>query len=194
MQTSVSTDHPSVASLREAVAAVFRHPLDTLNDFEQLGVSIEDKTRCHLNADTLRRLWKVRHDAYGTVRLSTLNILSEYVGYADWSAWCEHLRQEGHTESETTAGRRCVYAADMNTGDEVKIGWRPDRTAVLRYAGERYWEVTAVENSRTLQQGDRFCCAALTEGEVLYADNLMRNGVPAGAVRLGMDNGIFIIS
>ncbi len=193
MKTSVSTSHPGVKSLQHSVQSKFTRPVTTLTDFEQLAEAVEAVTGEHLNADTLRRLWGVRNDGYATVRLSTLNILSRYAGCADWQTWCEKIRKDGKVESETTEERRLVRSADIETGQEVRITWLPDRLARLRYEGDNRWTVVESANSHTLQAGDTFRCSEIVEGETLYGEALTREGQVYGAVRIGIDRGIHSI-
>lgn len=190
MKTSISTKHPCVVSLRKDVENIFNHTLTSLTDFEQLASAIENVTHEHLNTDTLRRLWGVRHDSYESVRLSMLNILSQYAGSQDWDDYCEHLRKESNTESDTTAEKRVVRASDLCIGDEVTLCWLPKRVCRIRYSGDNTWQVAHVEESHTLQEDDTFACAEIVECETLYATGLTRNGQQLGAVRLGIDNGV----
>jgi len=185
--------HPTVERLKQSVAAQSARQPASLADFEQLSAAIEEATGDHLNTDTLRRLWGAKRDSYRSVRLSTLNILARYAGCKDFADYCERQRREAQTESETTRERQTVYAADTEQGTEVVIGWQPDRVCRLRYKGGEQWEVVSAENSRTLQAGDVFRCAAMTAGEVLYGEKLLRDGKEQGAVRLGMDTGIVFI-
>lgn len=194
MKTSISTNHPALSELKNAVSQHFGHPLTSLTDFEQLAIAIENKTNAHLNADTLRRLWGIRHDAYQSVRESTLNIFAMYVGYESWAAYCEHLRHENKVESDLTAKKRYIRARDMKAGEEITIGWQPNRVCQLRYEGEDKWQVVRVEHSHTLCTGDILCFSEIVEQQTLCATSLVRNGQTMGAVKLGIDNGVRFIS
>ena len=193
MQTSVSTSHPVLSQLIATVSEKYAQPLNNLTDFEQLAFSIENITHQHLNADTLRRLWGKRHDAYKSVRLSTLNILAIYVGCADWDDFCERVRQNSNIESEPSEERKTIYAADMNKGEKIRISWQPNRLCSLQYLDNQIWQVVEIENSHILQVGDTFCSAVFVDGETLYAEQLKRGEKCLGAVRLGIDNGIKIV-
>ena len=62
--------------------------MQTPKDFEFLSESIFEKVGERVSPTTLKRLWGYLSET--TIpRLSTLNILAQFVGYAGWAAFCE---------------------------------------------------------------------------------------------------------
>lgn len=190
MTNSISSADPAVRSLLQDIRQSFGHPLSALNDFLNLSLDVERVTRQHLSEDTLRRLYGARNDTYSTVRLSTLDILSQYAGCADWKEYVAALSRRTGAESEQTRHAGAVYASDLEEGREVSIGWQPDRRCVLRYCGNMQWEVLDVENSHTLQAGDRFLCSSFASGRTVLADRLTRHGEELGGVSIGTVHGL----
>ena len=194
MKTSISTNHPALNELRKAVNQQFGRTLTSLTDFELLSVAIETQTGEHLNTDTLRRLWGIRHDAYQSVRESTLNILTKYVGHESWDTFCEHLRHVNKVESDLSATKRHIRAQDMQAGEEITICWQPNRICCLKFEGDDKWQVLRVEQSHTLCTGDILCFSEIVEHQALCATSLIRNGQTLGAVRLGIDDGVSFLN
>lgn len=190
MKTSVSSSHPAVRALLECVRERYGLLLNAPKDYEPLSEDILRQTRQHVNGDTLRRLYGYRADSYGSIRRSTLDILALYVGFTDWEAYIEHLRIAGGTESAMTHPTETLRAEDVVIGQEVEVAWQPDRVCRVMYIGQMLWEVICVENSHTLQAGDRFYCSIFATGETAFLDKLTRNGQLLGGVRIGIDNGI----
>ena len=64
----------------------------TPKDFEWLADKVETRTKEHLSESTLMRLWGYRTGV--STRQSTLDILSRFLGYADYVTFC-HGGAEG---------------------------------------------------------------------------------------------------
>ena len=190
MKTSLSSSHPAVKCLLCEVAERYSMPLNAPKEYDKLSEDILLRTRQHLNGDTLRRLFGYRSDTYSSIRHSTLDILASYIGMADWQAFTEHLRKSGGVESELTHYDKSVRAANMKEGQLCEIAWQPDRVCLLKYLGNRRWEVVNVENSHTLQAGDKFYCGMFVQGETAFFDRLTRQGIEQGGVKVGTDNGL----
>ncbi|WP_128548667.1 hypothetical protein [Larkinella soli] len=55
-------------------------------DFEKLSETIQDQTGVRLSVTTLKRIWgKLRYE--NTPTLTTLNVLAQFAGYADWRSF-----------------------------------------------------------------------------------------------------------
>ena len=69
-----------VSLLLEAVRTKFGKTLDSGSDYDSLSLDIQRITGEQVSGTTIKRLYKY---------ISTLSILSRYVGYAGWSDFCE---------------------------------------------------------------------------------------------------------
>ena len=74
--------------LIESVEAVAGRKMQTPKDFDFLSELIFDRLRQHISATTLKRLWGYLPET-SAPRLSTLNLLSQFVGCESWEAFCE---------------------------------------------------------------------------------------------------------
>ncbi len=83
-------------------------------DFEWLAATINDRLHERVSVSTLKRVWGyVNTDS--TPRLSTLNLLARFVGYADWQDYCDHRREED-ADSVSASAQKGADAGNA-TGD-----------------------------------------------------------------------------
>jgi len=166
-------DIPELNYLLARVEKKYSRHISTSTDFESLSVDIERVTNDVLSASTLKRIWGYV-SMKPTPRCSTLDILSRYIGFHDFKAFCDELRSEDAFVSEffTT---KCFLSSDMSKGDRILIGWHPNREVVLEYIGENEWEVVKTTNSKLLI-GDRFQATEFMLGTPLWTARILRGG------------------
>ena len=86
-------DSEHIAALREAIEKAVDRKMQTPKDFDFLSESIFEKIGERVSPTTLKRLWGYLSEP--TIpRLSTLNILAQFVGYVGWTAFCEEGKGE----------------------------------------------------------------------------------------------------
>jgi len=193
MKNTVPTNDFCVEALIRQVRERYGKSLSSNDSYELLSDDIQATTGEHINPDTLRRLTGSRKDGYANCRRSTLDILARYAGQADWETYSTGYLSSQGIESDVRHRGRVVRAADCVAGQRVTLKWLPDRRCVLEYIGDMRWEVVEVANSHALQAGDTFACGMICEDETLLGDDLKRDGVSLGALRLGLDNGVKIV-
>lgn len=167
----IQIDAAEIAALRIKVAEVYGQKIETPKDFDGLSVAIWDKCRKIISATTLKRIW-LYISGGSSVRLSSLDILSEYVGLADWNDFLVSLQTKGRVESCSFDGKG-LNVSDINVGESVVVTWLPNRRCVFRYQGDGMFVVTHSRYSK-LRVGDRFVAACFLVGVPLYIDNLVR--------------------
>ncbi|MCQ2336318.1 MAG: hypothetical protein MJ010_03950 [Paludibacteraceae bacterium] len=193
MATSVPASTPSISVLIKAVTSKYNEtksaddkPLDTTEGI----FTLKDK---YLNAkisdDTLRRLLGLK-PGYKSVRKFTLDVLSRYVGYADWEDFNARNADAEGVQSYINTNNADIVSAKLSEGDRVELSWLPDRKCLLEYMGENKYKVLESINSSTLAESDTLCFSAVTLGEPLKADNLQKSGVVYKEVILGKKDGI----
>ena len=176
---SVSVNRPQIQALRRRVEEVYGQPLATHNAFIALVDQIDGALREHLSESTLERLWGYSTRGTDAVSLRTLNVLSRYVGFASWPAFCEDLQLSGAVESEEFADE-AVSSASLPVGAELVLAWMPDRIVTIKYIGNNRFEVVdSIQSS--LRPGDSFECLQFQPGRPLYMDHFRRAGSTAEA-------------
>ncbi len=157
------------------------------SDFEALRQKIYETTGALVSISTFKRLWKYVGDNHKS-RLSTLNILSKYVGrkdFADFVAVTDFAKYaDSRYFSETM-----LRAEDLLAGAEVLLNWNPDREVLLRYEGDGFWRVLDHGKSK-LEDGDCFRAKAVIQGEPLYLDTIARGGILTAPYVAGWRDGI----
>ena len=165
-----------LGALCHAVELAVDRRLLTPKDFDLLSERVWIRTGEMVSRNTLRRIWgRISDDT--SPRPSTLGILSRFVGYRDYDAFCRGCSDAGTEASLTFMGRRLSVVNGLQPGDRVRLTWQPDRVCDVVYNGSMHFRVTHSERTR-LKEGDTFLCALIVEGQPLYLDQLQQTGQP----------------
>ena len=82
--------------LREAMEKKAGRHMHTPKDFDFLSESIFESLHQKVSATTLKRLWGYLQES-SAPRVSTLDLLAQYVDYADWESFCQQDTQSSET-------------------------------------------------------------------------------------------------
>ena len=77
----------------------FGRRLNVSNGFEELALLLGQEVRAGVSVSTLKRLYGYVGDVHAP-RMSTLDILAQYVGHADFHDFCQWLRREKSCSSQ----------------------------------------------------------------------------------------------
>lgn len=195
-RTSVSRRAKELANLRDEIRkrAGFQDKTLSPSDFDFLESDIKKELpQAAINAKTLKRFFgydKTPESSF--VRLYTLDVLSQYVGYESWNAYLEHLQLLEGSGSGDFKGEE-INVDDLSFGETLQIAWQPNRESTLKYLGNQQFEIIETENSKW-QVGDTFFCKHFISGKPLYVDNLTdKNGILKSTMYVvGKDLGIVI--
>lgn len=181
---------PELNYLLRQVEKKLGRDLRTSSDFEALSIIIEKENGELLSSSTLKRLY-----GYVTMkptpRKSTLDILSRYLGFRNFSDFVQNLKNNSEFSSQFFSSK-AIMAEEMKAGDTLRIGWEPDRVVQLRYLGESEFEVMESINSQ-LCVGDRFFQAHFIPGYPLYISSILRNGEHTPSYIAGRLNGLNLV-
>lgn len=173
-KTSIPRNEKALEELRNRIrsAAGFYDKDLSPHDFKELQLSIRVKVRNSSITDkTLKRFFGYdRTDDNSLVRLYTLDVLSQYVGFENWNAFLENFRLLSGEGSGDFVGEE-ICSNDLSIGEMLHIEWNPDRKSLLKYLGDSRFEIIETENSKW-QVGDTFSCKHFILGKTLYVDNL----------------------
>jgi hypothetical protein len=161
--------------LKQYVENIAGFKMHTPRDFDFLSGAIFNETRNHLSSTTLKRLWGYQKEKeVQTSRLSTLNILSIYIGYPDWETFCKFQLSDGDVDSEFLKNN-CLKTSTLQKGDKFKLMWNPNRCVTLQYIGLCMFKVLESRNSK-LSVNDTFICERVVENQPLILSNLVHEG------------------
>ena len=167
---------PEIATLRMDIEYEVKRKIRTPYDFEFLAGVIWERLHENLSPTTLKRLWGYI-DGADTTRRTTLCLLAQFLGFADWEAYQASLATRTDIESSAFEGEG-VRINDLQPGDRVEVSWLPNRRCVFRYEGEAHFIVEEAANAK-LHVGDSFDTACFLIGKPMYLDNLQRDEVPS---------------
>ena len=178
---------PEVIQLRKDVEARFGTRPTTPADFESLIAQIWLCLHENIALSTLERLWGYVEGANNT-RLSTLNILSRYVGARNWNDYTNHLK-EGEYGSSNPFIAEGIHTKDLQPGQSIEVTWLPNRRGVFRYLGDMRFEVVESVNSK-LSVGDTFVSTFFLTGQPLFIDQLVLTGHTTVSYVAGNNGGL----
>ena len=161
---------PEIIQLRSDIEKHIGQALLSPSDFHGLIQQIWNQQRAILSLSTIKRLWGYV-ESNGTPRLSTLNTLAQFLGFADWNAYLVALEQRGGIESALCTGKG-IQTADLQAEDRIVVAWQPNRQCTFRYLGDNQFVVEDSTNAK-LQQGITFSAARFMIGQPMYLDNIL---------------------
>ena len=163
---------PEIATLRMDIEREVKRKIRTPYDFEFLAGVIWERLHENLSPTTLKRLWGYI-DGADTTRRTTLCLLAQFLGFADWEAYLAELSTRTDIESAAFEGEG-VHIDDLQKGDCIEVTWLPNRRCVFRYEGDAHFTIEEAENAK-LHAGDTFETAAFLIGKPMYLDNVQRD-------------------
>ena len=176
---------PEIAELKHRIETNLKRKMKTPTDFIFLSGAVFERTRETMSPTTLKRLWGYVDGADQT-RNSTLEILSQFLGFNGWDQFIEEINKDNGSDKVLSPH---IDAKDLNVGDKVKVSWRPDRRCTFRYLGDQRFIVEQAENSK-LKVGNTFRCGLFILGEPLYLSDLVQNNNPPVAFVVGNRDGL----
>jgi len=186
----VNKTTPEINYLLTEVEKRYGRRLATSSDFEALSVVIEHEIGDNLSASTLKRLW-----GYVTLnptpRLSTLDILSRFLGLKDFRSFCGHLKESGECDSVFFTAK-CIQSTDMAPGNILTIGWNPNRQVKLRYDGDNIYTVIDQVNSK-LEVNDSFVNTTFMLGYPLCISRIKRGKEYTASYVAGNKDGLTVL-
>lgn len=174
--------------LRTDIETALRHEMKTPKDFDFLRERIYARLHVMVSRSTLMRIWGY---VGGSVepRKSTLDILSQYLGYKDWEEYKRNARLPKEQQSSPVLSRRLSVTEELSIGDHIRLTWQPGRVCDVEYLGDLTFRVTSSEKTR-LHKNDTFQCSLIIESEPLYLDNLRQGNRPPIAYVCGKKSGV----
>ncbi|MBR5592616.1 MAG: hypothetical protein IKW46_00955 [Bacteroidaceae bacterium] len=182
MEKEKNSDELFTERLKEYTENVAGFRMCTPKDFDTLAQYVFNETGSLLSPTTLKRLWGyLREKEQQTPRLTTLNILSRYIGYIDYATFCKYQHTGSECESDFLTNN-CLQTKSLIKGDLVKLLWQPNRCVTIQYIGLCMFKVVESKNSK-LSQHDTFICERIIENQPLFLSNLIHeNGNPVNYI------------
>ena len=178
-----------VRILKQRVEQRWGREVTTPSSIHTLSLHIKSVTGETLSLSTIKRVWgKVSWQPVPSE--TTREILSRYVGYNGWNAFCAAV--DGRNSSDFIG--EAIVARNLSVGTVIRLKWYPDRTCALRYDGDNTFTVMNTENSK-LREGATLQVSSIADGHPLIVENLIFPGAaePCGYIA-GKTHGITIVA
>jgi hypothetical protein len=176
---------PEISELKKRIENQLKRKVKTPNDFIFLSGAVWERTHQTMSPTTLKRLWGYIDGADKT-RNSTLEILSQFLGFDNWDDFLKTIDNDNGSDPVTSPH---INAEELNVGDRVSVSWKPNRRCTFRYLGDMKFIVEAAENSK-LKVGNTFLASLFILGEPLYLSDLVQNDNPPMAFVVGNKDGL----
>ena len=181
---------PEVAELLILVEKKYAKNLKTTTDFEEFSLRLS-RDKIILSPSTLKRLWNYVNDKH-VPRTTTLDSLSQYLGFPLFKDFCAHLKTAVSYNSSFFSTQQ-LMCEDLKMNDKIEIGWSPNRRLLLRYEDKHLFTVLEAENSK-IQVGDKFESVSFMKGQPLYLSYVLRNGEKFPAFIAGRNTGLTVLN
>lgn len=156
------------------------------SDAAQLALDIETVTGEHVGVNTMKRLLGMIDDEREP-RVSTLNIVARYLGYADWAEL--RLFDNGSNSDFGDDEEGVLVASSLSEGSRLSISYAPDRVVSLCHLRDDHFVVEHSANSK-LKEGDEIVVTHFVKGYPLLVGEVVRNGRSLGRFVAGRERGI----
>lgn len=177
----------AITLLKKSVEEKMNYSLKSPTNFEALINRVYQECHELLSLSTVKRLW-------GYVkfcprpRLSTLSILSRFVGFKDWDDFCDK-NQICKNKNPVVLRSDSERITLLCKGDELVFTWQPDCVCCMICEDIGLYRVLYAKNCE-LQVGDIFYVSLFALGHPLYCSGLHRDGKILGNYVAGKTNGL----
>ena len=137
---------PEIMELLTLVGKKYSRNLLTTTDFDEFSLHLKSEHGYLISTSTLKRLWGYVNDTHQP-RTQTLDLLSRYIGFNCFSDFCIHLKTSTIYNSSFFTTRQ-IQVQNLKPGDEIEIGWSPNRYLRLQYHGEAHFQVIDSKQSK----------------------------------------------
>ena len=130
----------AIQRLCSCIETQLNHPVRTPKDFEQLSQLIDERLHQHVSTSTLKRLWGYVTNEFAP-RTSTLNILAQFAGYADFALY-PAPRQHFATEQDylplfgIQADDKGNYNTESDEGSDSKGNYDYNSMGIAQRLGD----------------------------------------------------------
>ena len=176
--------------LIQKIEEVYGKKIEYCGECESLAAMIEEITGCTLALVTLKRFFGFTK-AKVEPRLSTLDILSRFCGYADFEMARGDLLNSSLISEFKEMER--IVTKDLKINDIVGITYDPDREIEFLYLGDSKFRVIKSIKSKLIK-GDIVTIDSFNLGFELIADDIERDGISLGNYIGAKQTGISFLS
>lgn len=187
----METYKPEIVELLKRVEQKYSKGLNTTTDFEEFSLHLKALNIGDVSASTMKRLFGYVNDMH-TPRMFTLNVLSHYIGFLDFAAFCADLKTSPIYNSSFFSADQ-ILTKELKEGDKVEIGWAPNRYVLLLFKGNMLYEVIESKQSKLLT-GDCFEVVSFQKGQPMMLPFVLRDNQRTPPFIAGRNGGLTILN
>lgn len=188
MKAVINNDKQNIELLKRQTEQMFGRQMATPKDFSKLAENIFNRIHVQVSPTTLKRIWGYLDEPVAT-RVSTLNILSQFLGYSSWDSFCENAKGSLEPQSNFIINKM-VSTETIPPHAHIRLTWAPGRVCEIVHEGSGLFSVVRSERTKLLA-GDTFECRLFIEKEPLYLYNLIHQGQKIPAYVAGKQEGVY---
>lgn len=144
-------------------------------EFNELIVSIFNYTGRTISLSTIKRLWGyIDYDGFPTA--TTLNILAQYNGYADWNAYMLKGESPDHEDDSGFMEDTVIDATKIKEGEKMRLQWSSNKMCDIECIAPMRFRVIKSRNIK-LKEGDTFSFRTISIGMPIFVRDILRDGI-----------------
>lgn len=120
-------------------------------------------------------------------RGTTMDILAQYLGYADMKDMTRQLGDASDISMFTPVDS--INVETLKEGTQIQLTYDPDRLIVMTYIGD-FWFIINESLSGKLRKGDKIRLTQLAMGFEMYVTDVVRDGTNLGDYHSAKDGGL----
>lgn len=182
---------PEIVELLLQVEQKYQKKLRTTTDFEEFSFHVTNQVGESISPSTLKRLWGYVNDNHDP-RLRTLDILSRYLEHPHFNAFTTDLKIKNNQNSSFFTVKQ-IQTKWLNPGDEIEIGWSPNRYIKLCYQGNNLFKVVEAQQTKLLPN-DFFEATVFLQGHPLLVPYILRQNQKTPPFIAGRNGGLTLIN
>ena len=182
---------PEIVELLLQVEQKYQKGLRTTTDFEEFSFYLSNQIGESISPSTLKRLWGYVNDNHES-RIRTLDLLARYLGYTNFKDFTIDLKIKNNQNSSFFSVKQ-LQTEWLSPGDEVEIGWSPNRYVKLLYMGNNLFKVIEALQTKLLI-GDLFETTVFLQGHPLLVSYILRQNQKTAPFIAGRNGGLTLIN
>ena len=180
----------SVKELKSHVEYAIDHSIHSFSDLRFLAMLISEKVSENINPDIFKPVWQIENKDNDVIRVSTLHILAEYLGFKSWREFDKIIQNKYLSEG-------CPLLKEMDTfsmnklkkGNRIEIGWGKRSFIYTEYYGDGRFIIHESIHTK-LSPGDSFVCQEFAINKPAVLKNLCTENSDDLTLVLGSQDGL----
>lgn len=182
------TKNKNVSRLCNNIELFVDRKMKTPKDFKILSDIILSRSHLYVSPTTLKRMWGYLNETT-SIRTSTLDILSKFLGYTEWTDFCKYYCRFNSNLQEGGIAKAHLSVNALKVGEKIKIDWMPKSSCTLEYLGNYTFKIITGTYSN-LKNGDLIHCFYVIEGQPLYLTDSTIKGKEYDVYCIGKIGGV----